>query len=80
MLLNQIPCPNERANYTEGPLSFFDCLVNFHLRFSEAEALPDRAHDDIFNILSCLQVVFHIEPFLHPVSGPSLPKSRHGTA
>jgi hypothetical protein len=77
--LHQIPCPNKRANRAEGSLAFFGCFIHFHLRPSEAEALPYRAHNDIFNIFPCFQIILHIKPFRHPVAGPSLSKGWHGT-
>jgi hypothetical protein len=33
-------------------LACFGCLINLYLRFLEAEAGPDGAHDDLFNIFS----------------------------
>jgi hypothetical protein len=52
VLLGYIPCPDERADYAEGLLALFGCFINFHLRFPKAEALPDRTHDNIFNVFS----------------------------
>jgi hypothetical protein len=49
--LDQIPCPNKRANNTEGSLAFFGCFIHFHLRPPQAEALPDGTHNDTFYIL-----------------------------
>jgi hypothetical protein len=46
----------------------------------EAEAGPNGAHDDRFNVFSCLQIIFHIKPFFHPGPGPSLPKRWHWVA
>jgi hypothetical protein len=52
--LNQISCANEGANSVESPLTRFDSVINFHLRPSEAEAGPDGALDDFFNVFPCL--------------------------
>jgi hypothetical protein len=35
-------------------LTCFGCLINLYLRLSEAEAQPDGAHDDLFNVFSRL--------------------------
>jgi hypothetical protein len=80
MFLNSISCPNKGANSAEGPLTHFDCLVNFYLRPSEAEAGPDGAHDDFLNVFPRFQIILHIKPFFHPSSGPSLPKCWHQVA
>jgi hypothetical protein len=54
MFLNQISCANEGANSVESSLTRFDNVINFHLRPSEAEAEPDGALDDFFNVFPCL--------------------------
>jgi hypothetical protein len=35
------------------------------------------AHDNLFNVLPRCQVILHIKPYFHPISGPSLPKCWH---
>src|SRR5688572_9259896 len=80
MLLYQISRSNKRADSAEGSLAFFGSFIHFNLRPPKAEALPNRAHNYAFDIFSCLQIIFHIKPFCHPVAGPSLPKGWHGTA
>jgi hypothetical protein len=70
-------CLNKRANCAEGPSTCFGCLINFYFQLSEAEAGPDGAHDDFFNVFSGLQIIFHVKPLLHPGPGPSLPKRWH---
>ena len=77
MFLNQISCTNEGANSAEGLLTRFGDVINFDLWPSEAEAGPDGAHDDLFNVFSRLQIIFHIKPLFHPGLGPSLPKRWH---
>jgi hypothetical protein len=54
VLLDQVPCPNKRENRAEGPSATFGCVINLYLRFPKAEALPNRTHDNIFNVFSCL--------------------------
>jgi hypothetical protein len=59
------------------PSACFDCLINFYLRLSEAEAGPNGSHDDFFNIFPRLQIISHVKPLFHPGPGPPLPKRWH---
>jgi hypothetical protein len=54
MFLNQFSCANEGANSAESPLTRFDSVINFRLRPLEAEAGPDGALDDFFNVFPFL--------------------------
>jgi hypothetical protein len=80
MLLNQIPCTNEEADSTKCFLASFRSIINFNLRPSEAEAGPNGVHNHFFNIFSCLQVILHVKPFLHPSFGPPFPECWHRVA
>jgi hypothetical protein len=57
MLLNQIPCANEGTHSAKSPLASFDIAINFHLWPSEAEARPDGALDDFFDVFHCLLII-----------------------
>jgi hypothetical protein len=47
---------------------------------SNAEARLDRALNNPLNIFPFNQVIFHVEPLLHPGPRPSLPKCRNWVA
>jgi hypothetical protein len=80
VLLNQVSYTNKEADSTKCFLASFGGFVNFNLRPSEAEAGPNGAHNNFLNIFSCLQVILHVKPLLHPGSGPPFPVCWHRIA
>jgi hypothetical protein len=74
MLLDLVPSTYVSACCIIGSLACLYVVPKGSGWPPNAEARPDRALDNPLNIFSFNQVIFHIEPLLHPGHQLSLPK------